>query len=58
MLDQQTIERLHALKLIGMAEAFAEQLGQPDLERLSFAERFGLTHLLQWLKNTFAISHR
>lgn len=40
MLDQQTIERLSVMKLIGMAEAFAEQLHQPDLDRLSFTERF------------------
>jgi DNA replication protein DnaC len=48
MLDQQTIERLHALKLIGMAEAFSEQLRQPDLDRLCFAERFGLIVERQW----------
>ncbi len=39
MRDQQTIEKLHALKLTGMAEAFTEQLKQPDLARLSFEER-------------------
>ncbi len=36
MLNQQTIEKLHALGLIGMAEAFNEQLQQPDMDRLSF----------------------
>jgi DNA replication protein DnaC len=48
MLDQQTIERLSAMRLIGMAEAFAEQLHQPDLDRLSFTERFGLIVDRQW----------
>lgn len=48
MLDQQTIEKLHHLKLTGMAEAFTEQLKQPDLARLSFEERFGLIVERQW----------
>lgn len=51
MLDQQTIERLTALKLIGMVEAFKDQMNQPDLERLSFAERFGLIVDRQWTWN-------
>jgi DNA replication protein DnaC len=42
MLNQQTIEKLYALKLTGMAEALKEQLPQPDIQRLSFEERFGL----------------
>ena len=42
MLNQQTIEKLHALKLTGMAEALKDQLLQPDIQRLSFEERFGL----------------
>ena len=48
MLNQQTIDKLHSLKLTGMAEAFADQLNQPDLDRLSFAERFGLIVDRQW----------
>jgi len=48
MLNQQTIEKLHALKLIGMAEAFKDQLSQPDLDRLSFEERFGIIVDRQW----------
>jgi len=48
MLNQQTIERLTALKLIGMVEAFTDQMNQPDLDRLSFAERFGLIVDRQW----------
>ena len=48
MLNQQTIEKLHALKLIGMAEAFKDQLSQPDIDRLSFEECFGLIVDRQW----------
>jgi DNA replication protein DnaC len=48
MLDQQTIEKLHRLKLTGMAEAFTEQLQQSDMDRLSFEERFGLIVERQW----------
>jgi len=48
MLNQQTIEKLHALKLIGMAEAFQDQLSQPDIGRLSCEERFGLIVDRQW----------
>jgi DNA replication protein DnaC len=48
MLNQQTINKLHELKLAGMAEAFADQLNQPDMDRLSFAERLGLIVDRQW----------
>lgn len=42
MLTQQTLTRLHALKLDGMARAFEEQIGQPAAHGLAFEERFGL----------------
>ena len=42
MLTQQTITRLRALKLDGMARAFEEQINQPVAHTLSFEERFGL----------------
>ena len=48
MLNQQTINKLYELKLTGMAEAFADQLNQPDMDRLSFAERFGIIVDRQW----------
>ena len=48
MLNQQTIEKLLILKLIGMAEAFKDQMMQPDIDRLSFEERFGLIADRQW----------
>ena len=41
MLNEQTLEKLHAMRLTGMAEAFAEQLRQPGIAELSFEERFG-----------------
>jgi len=48
MLNQQTINKLHELRLTGMAEAFAEQLNQPDMDSLSFADRLGLIVDRQW----------
>jgi DNA replication protein DnaC len=42
MLVHQTIERLHALRLTGMAAALSEQQGQPDLGALSFEDRLTL----------------
>ena len=48
MLNQQTIEKLHILKLTGMAEAFQEQTAQTDMDKLSFEERFGLIVDRQW----------
>ena len=40
MLDNQTLEQLRRLRLSGMAAAFAQQLAQPELQTLSFEERF------------------
>ena len=42
MLNQQTLQRLRALKLTGMADAFAQQLEQPPTQQLSFEERLAL----------------
>ena len=42
MLDNQTLEQLRRLRLSGMAAAFAQQLEQPELQTLSFEERFSL----------------
>ena len=39
MLNQQTLEKLRALRLLGMAEAFRNQAEQPDITQLSFEER-------------------
>ena len=48
MLNEQTIEKLYAMKLNGMAEAFKEQLQVPDMNELSFDERFSLLVDRQW----------
>ncbi len=42
MLTQQTLDKLHALRLTGMREAFAQQLEQPQTHELSFDERLAL----------------
>jgi DNA replication protein DnaC len=48
MLREPTFEKLHRLRLRGMAEAFEQQLNQPDMASLSFEERFGLLVDAQW----------
>jgi DNA replication protein DnaC len=48
MLNQPTIEKLQAMKLYGMAEAFREQFETADSSQLSFEERFGLLVDRQW----------
>lgn len=47
MLYQQTMEKLHVMKLQGMAEALEEQ--RRSTNELSFEERFGLLVERQWL---------
>jgi DNA replication protein DnaC len=42
MLTHPTLEKLHQLRLRGMAKAFAEQLEQPEADSLSFTDRLGL----------------
>ena len=42
MLTEPTLDRLHELKLTGMAQAFAEQLGVPDVQSLSFEDRLAM----------------
>jgi DNA replication protein DnaC len=49
MLANQTVEYLHQLRLLGMAEAYADQLQNPDLNHLSFEERFGLLVEQEWI---------
>lgn len=48
MLTQKTLDRLHQMRLWGMAEAFAAQLQKPDYQALSFEERFGLLVDQEW----------
>ena len=42
MLTNPTLEKLHALRLTGMAQAFEEQVNMPQIDSLSFEERLGL----------------
>ena len=42
MMTQQTIERLHQLRLTGMARALEEQMRMSDMESLDFEDRLGL----------------
>ena len=48
MLTQPTIEKLVAMRLRGMADAFREQQESVDSQRLSFEERLGLLIDRQW----------
>ena len=47
MLNQPTLEKLRALKLRGMAEAFSEQLQKP-MPDLDFESRLGLLIDREW----------
>ena len=49
MLSTQTLEKLHALRLEGMAQALEEQRRQTDITQLDFEERLGLLVERQWL---------
>lgn len=42
MLKHPTLDKLHALKLTGMAAALADQSATPDISDLTFEERLGL----------------
>src|SRR5262245_6003154 len=42
VLNQPTLDLLRSMKLKGMADAYTQQLEQPDLQRLSFEERLAM----------------
>ena len=48
MLNQQTLDKLYIMKLLGMADGFKEQLQQPSFQDLSFDQRFGMLVDGQW----------
>ncbi len=48
MLNQQTLDKLHGMKLSGMVEALNLQLGSAEHARLSFEERLGLLIDAEW----------
>jgi DNA replication protein DnaC len=59
MLTEQTLDKLYAMKLNGMAEAFRHQQEDPAVSSLSFEERFGLLVDQQWSwKEDRALSRR
>jgi hypothetical protein len=43
MLNQQTTEKLYAMRMRGMADAFTQQQEEPQTSQLSFEERFAIT---------------
>jgi DNA replication protein DnaC len=49
MLQRQTIEKLRAMRLEGMAQALAEQRSQSEIIELDFEERLGLLVERQWI---------
>ena len=42
MLNHPTLEKLHGLRLTGMAQALQEQAQMAEIDQLSFEERLGL----------------
>lgn len=48
MLNNQTLDKLRALKLTGMADAFSEQLQKPPAD-MDFEERLGILIESEWL---------
>lgn len=48
MLDNNTVSKLHEMKLSVMAVAFQKQLGDIAASELSFEERFGLLVDTEW----------
>jgi DNA replication protein DnaC len=59
MLPQQTLEKLYALRLDGMAQALEEQRRQTDLSQWEFEDRLALLVERQWLwKENRALARR
>lgn len=48
MMDQNTLRKLHEMKLSAMAEAYRQQLEDPAMKELLFEERFGLMVDAEW----------
>jgi hypothetical protein len=48
MLNQATLDKLHTLRLAGIAEAYQKQLDESDLRGLSFEERLGMLVGSRW----------
>jgi IstB-like ATP binding protein len=59
MLNQPTIEKLHTMKLHGMADGFRAQIETADASQLGFEERFAMLVDQQWLwKENRALTRR
>jgi len=48
MLNQATLDKLHAMKMSALAEAFQKQIGSPHHAALSFEERVGMLIDSEW----------
>lgn len=48
MLNQATIDKMHAMKMSAMAEAFRHQMGSSQSTELSFEERLGMLIDTEW----------
>lgn len=48
MLDQATLEKMQAMRMSAMAEAFERQLTSPQFAELSFEERLGMLVDTEW----------
>src|ERR1043166_4435666 len=48
MMNQQTLDKLHALRWFGLAEAWRKQMENPEAASLSFDERFSLLVDQHW----------
>lgn len=50
MIVEETLDKLHRLRLRVMAKAFEEQLNDPEFSKLSFEDRLGLIVDREWLE--------
>lgn len=50
MLNQPTLQKMNAMKLFAMAEAFEHQIGSPEHADLSFEDRVGLMVDTEWTR--------
>ena len=50
MLDKATLNKLREMKLAAMAEKLEWQHEQPEIQKLSFEERFGMLVDAEWLE--------
>lgn len=48
MLNNQTINKLHDMRLTAMAQSFLEQMDTSQFSELSFEDRFGLIVDAEW----------